>query len=172
MLHVANLLVLGLWCVKGYYDISWDIPCEPKKCNVYFCNSFVRPSILIILARVCFNKFPIMCVFPVIFIKSKTGNQLKFQECYRNREINSLLDFYVWRTVRARPSGGFVARRRTSVIAASCGLWLPNITDFSNVNCRILAVLHDWVYQKPLRASWGDVRLTVTVGLLVKHLAW
>jgi len=51
--------------------------------------------------------------------------------------------------VRARASCGFVTRRRTSIIAPSC-VFLTPVPYFGTANCRILAALHDWVYQKPL----------------------
>jgi len=49
-----------------------------KTASFYFCNIFVRTlSITTILAHIYFNKFPIICIFHILYI-AETGKQLKF----------------------------------------------------------------------------------------------
>jgi len=69
----------------------------------------------------------------MFFIKSKAENQLKFQTAQRVRTSVKLL-----------------CREMPDFIIAS-NLWLLNVSDFSPVDYRILAMLQEWVCQHPMR---------------------
>jgi len=70
----------------------------------------------------------------VVFIKWKSGNQLKFQQ-YSTPFTHSLQ--------------AALSLDAECLIAPK--LWLPNISDFNAVDYRIWAVIREWVYQQPVR---------------------
>ena len=66
-----------------------------------------------------------------IFIKSKAENQLKFQQ-------NSVPAERVHTTIK-------LLHRKTLDFTITPNLWLLDISDFSSVDNRILAMLQEWV---------------------------
>jgi len=78
----------------------------------------------------------------IIFTKLKAENQPWF------KEYNAPLQQYM--CVCAQPSNCFVATRDTTDFIIAPNLWLLNMSDFSPVDYRILAMLQEWVCQHPV----------------------
>ena len=100
----------------------------------YFCNNFVTPSsILIILALIYLSKCFLSQAYFTFFIKSKAENQLKFQQHSAPAQ-------------RVHTACNLPRRETPDFITA------PNlrISDFIPVDYRILAMLLEWIHQRPM----------------------
>jgi len=84
----------------------------------------------------------------ILFVELRAENQLKYEHCTLPAHracINIKL-----------------LRRKTPDFITAPNPWLPNISDFSPVDYRILAVLQELVYNLcEISMSWGNIWLTV-----------
>jgi len=104
-----------------------DWLCQTK---VYFDNFWQAYTSLNFLSQTCF----------IFSIKSKAANK-SFQQ-------HSVLAQRVCTTVK-------LFRRKTPDFIIAPNLWLLNISDFTTVDYRILAMPQEWVCQHPLWSRWS-----------------
>ena len=111
---------------------------RPKNCTVLFLQYFYQSYVYSDNFRHTYTTINLLSpAFFAFFIKSKTGNQLKFQQYSALAHCSHT----VYKLLCREMSDVFIASK----------LWLSNIPDFNDVEYRIWAVLREWDYQQPVR---------------------
>ena len=103
------------------------------------------------MAHIHVSKFPVKSILHILYQVESREPVLSFNSTARQH------------SVCARPSSCFVGRCQTKDFIIAPNLWLLNMSDFSSVDYRILAMLQEWVCQNSIRGisiSWGNVWLT------------